>query len=69
VRACKEAFWAADASARGPIAGLEASTAMWEHARSIDPSWPSDETRRADLDHHVQWAQMLRRLADVFTRR
>jgi hypothetical protein len=69
VRQAKEQFWADETRARGPAAGVAAGEALWMHVRTIDPSWPSDEDRRADFEHHVALADKLRRVAHVFTDR
>lgn len=68
VRASKKAHWAADARAGGAVAGLRVSEALWAHARSVDPSWPDEAQRRADLEHHIHFASLLRRVAHVFDR-
>lgn len=69
LRRSKEAWWAADARAQGPIGGLKASTALWEHARTVDPQWPTAEERRQDLEHHIRLAGKLLRLTHVFPNR
>ena len=69
VRASKEAYWAQTTRERGPLQGLRAGAALWEHARSGDPSWPDERTRQADLEHHIRMCALLRRLEHVFTRR
>lgn len=65
-RAAKEQFWAEDHRRRGPQAGLAIGAALWEHTRSIDPSWPSPEQRSDDLEHHMELAERIKRVAHVF---
>lgn len=69
VRAGKERHWAEQTRIQGPIAGLEASTGLWLLARSVDPTWPTPELRRLDLDHHAGLAAKIRRLEHVFAHR
>lgn len=69
VRAAKEAYWAEETRTRGPVAGFAAGEAMWQHARALDPAWPSDASRQADLEHHVEMCARLRRIADGLARR
>jgi hypothetical protein len=69
VRQAKERFWAEETRARGPDAGFAAGESLWIHVRSLDPSWPSEDSRRADLEHHVALNDKLRRIAHVFARR
>lgn len=46
VREAKESFWAHETRTRGPDAGFAAGEALWVHARSIDPAWPTETSRR-----------------------
>jgi hypothetical protein len=69
VRQAKEQFWADETRARGADAGFAAGEALWVHARSMDPSWPSEVSRRADLEHHVALSDKLRRVAHVIASR
>lgn len=69
VREAKEQFWAEDHRRRGPLAGLAIGAMLWEHMRSIDPSWPDAEQRAEDLAHHVELAERIQRVAHVFARR
>lgn len=66
IRAAKERHWAEDARRRGAPGGLAAGAALWTHMKHVDPSWPSDEERAADLAHHVAMASKFRRLVHVF---
>jgi hypothetical protein len=69
VRAAKQQFWAEQTRSRGASAGIGAGEALWLHARAIDPSWPSPESRRADLEHHLAFADKLRRANHAFSGR
>jgi hypothetical protein len=68
VHESKLAHWAEQTRIKGPLAGLQASAALWVHARTVDPTWPSEHERREDFEHHVELAAKLRRIAHVFTR-
>jgi hypothetical protein len=69
VRDAKDAHWAEQTRKQGPRAGLEASAALWAHARTVDPSWPSEQERREDFEHHLKLAAKLRRIAHAFAAR
>jgi hypothetical protein len=58
--------WAGELATRGPLATLEASQALWRHARSVRPGWPTDVDRREDLAHHVALKQAIDSAASVF---
>ncbi len=68
VRESKERYWAEDARAGGPEAGLQVSETLWAHVRMVDLSWPTPSERQADLEHHIRLASQLRHLAHVFRR-
>jgi hypothetical protein len=68
VQAAKEDFWANEARRGGAAAGLVASEALFEHMRSVDPSWPSPGERQADYEHHMSLVEKLRRVAHVQVR-
>jgi len=53
----------------GPGALLAASSAMWQRLRVLDPSWPSAESRAADLEHLIRFKQRLDAASRTFTRR
>jgi hypothetical protein len=42
---------------------------MWEHMRSIDPTWPDAKQRAEDFAHHLELADRIQRVAHVFPRR
>jgi hypothetical protein len=58
--------WAGELTARGTLATLEASQALWTHMRSVRPDWPTDADRREDLAHHIALKQAIDRAASVF---
>jgi hypothetical protein len=68
IRRVKEQFWAEDAAAHGPEAGLRAGQLLREHMARVDPTWPTADLRQLDLEHHQALAARLRRLAHVFPR-
>lgn len=51
--ALKEQHWALEFRERGPEATVEASLALREHMRLVNPDWPSESDRCEDLAHHV----------------
>jgi len=58
--------WARELAARGPLATLEVSQALWAHMQSVRPDWPTDSDRREDLAHHVTLKQAIDRAAIAF---
>jgi len=44
---------------------LRAARELFEHARAVNPAWPSARDRAADLAHHVELKRLLARAADV----
>jgi len=58
--------WARELIARGPLATLDASQALWTHMRSVRPDWPTEADRRADLAHHVVLKHAIDRAAGAF---
>jgi len=58
--------WARELAARGPLATLEASQALWVHMRSVRPDWPTETDRRADLADHVALKQAIGRASGAF---
>jgi hypothetical protein len=68
-REAKKQYWAEDARTGGPEAGLRVSEGLWLHARTVDPSWPSDVERDADLEHHLRLAARIARVSHVFSGR
>jgi hypothetical protein len=64
--ALEQDHWARQLDARGPLATLEASQALWAHMRRVRPDWPTAEDRRDDSAHHVALKQAIDRAAGAF---
>lgn len=64
--ALEQDHWAHELVARGPLATLAASQALWAHMRRVRPDWPTEADRRADLAHHVVLKQAIDRAAGAF---
>lgn len=64
-RASKHRTWAQHAAEHGPQGGFEVSGQLWDHARSLDATWPDPSTRQRDLQHHIAVLRMMDRLRDV----
>ena len=64
--ALEQDHWARELAARGPLATLEASQALWAHMRRVRSDWPTAEDRRADLVHHTALKQAMDRAAGAF---
>lgn len=60
-------YWASEHQRAGFLATLNASQALWQHMKSIQPGWPDDTQRRRDVDHHIACKQLLDRIADALT--
>ena len=54
---------------RGSVATVEASRALWEHARRIRPEWPTADDSARDFAEHLRLKRLLDRAAHVFARR
>ena len=61
--------WAAEFRERGPVATVEASRALWEHARRIRPEWPTTDDSARDFAEHLRLKRLLDRAAHVFAHR
>jgi hypothetical protein len=64
VTRAKREHWAREIRSGDSLAALRAGHALFEHARSVLPQFPTDEERAADFAHHLK----LRRLLDVASR-
>jgi len=60
----KAGWWAG----RDRQAALRTSWALWKHARTVRPDWPTAQERGADLDHHVSLKALLDRAARAVSR-
>lgn len=45
--------------------GLRIGDMLRRHARLVRPEWPTEKDRAADLEAHVLFAEMLRRVGDA----
>lgn len=60
VQRLKRAHWASVTREAVGLSALEAGHALYEHARSMQPGFPSEQYLADDLEHHVR----LKRLID-----
>jgi len=56
----KRSRWADRRRRLGPAEGVRVAGEIYAQVRKARPDWPSDESRRADLRHHVALAERLR---------
>jgi hypothetical protein len=61
VRENKESYWAERIARLGAAEGLRAAEQLRLQMRSIDPAWPHDEDRQADLCFHADLSHRMRR--------
>ena len=61
--------WAAEFRERDSVATVEASRALWEHARRIRPEWPTADDSARDFAEHLRLKRLLDRAAHVFANR
>jgi hypothetical protein len=59
-RRLKDTYWADRIEQLGAGEGLRIAGELWRQMRLQDPSWPSAESREADLATHVRVAGLLR---------
>ena len=69
VEVLKAEWWASHADADSEGSALEVAHALLEHARLVDPSFPSAEYLAADLEHHILLKQRLDRASKALARR
>lgn len=69
VRDADAAHWAAEYERRGPSATVNASRALWKHARRVRPEWPTAADSARDLTDLLRLKQQLDRAAHAFARR
>lgn len=62
----KQEHWAREFRERGAEATLSAALALWQQMRLVDPDWPSEEERTADLTHHIALKRAIDRAASAF---
>jgi hypothetical protein len=63
VRASKDAYWGERIAQLGPTEGLRIADELRRQMLAIDPGWPDEAHRQADLMSHVRVAALLRRAA------
>jgi hypothetical protein len=63
VRASKDAYWGERIARLGAAEGFRIADELRRQMLAIDPAWPDDATRQADLRSHVRVAALLRRAA------
>jgi hypothetical protein len=59
--AAKDNYWAARIRRLGAREGVRIADELRRAMLAIDSQWPSEEERRADFEHHVRMAELLRR--------
>jgi hypothetical protein len=69
VEASRQAHWAAVFQRDGWRVVWDAAQALMIHARSVQPGFPDDRSRSADLAHHQALRATLDRAAYAFSRR
>lgn len=69
IESLKAEWWASHAAADGKGSALEVGHALLEHARRVDPSFPSADYLAADLEHHVVLKKCLDRASKALARR
>ena len=67
--AAKLDYWAGQYRRRGPDAARQAATQLWQHARVVQPAFPTDRDRDHDLSDHVDVRERLDRAARAFASR
>ncbi|HEY6729004.1 MAG TPA: hypothetical protein VI197_33570 [Polyangiaceae bacterium] len=69
VEASKGEWWASRGATSGKGSALDVGHALLEHARRVDPFFPSAEYLAADLEHHVSLKECLDRASKALARR
>lgn len=69
IEAAKRAHWAHVFQRHGWRAVWDAGQALMLHARNVQPGFPGDRARAADLAHHQTLRATLDRAAHAFARR
>lgn len=62
----KQEHWAREFNERGPDATLEAALTLREHMRLVNPEWPSERERAADLADHIALKRAIDLAAGAF---
>ena len=69
VESLKAEWWASHADSDGKGSTLQLGHSLLEHARQVDPSFPSAEYLAADLEHHIALKKRLDRASKALARR
>jgi hypothetical protein len=56
----KAAFWASRKQPMTPVEALEIAEMLRQHVLRVQPNWPDDAEREADLAIHVRISEVLR---------
>lgn len=67
--AAKLDYWAERYQSQGPAAARQAATQLWQHARAVQPGFPTDADRGRDLADHIDLRERLDRAAHALARR
>lgn len=51
----------------GAESALAMGEALWDHAKGVQPGWPTAEDRARDLAHHREMSRKLRAIAHAFS--
>lgn len=62
-------YWAERYRSEGPAAARQAATQLWQHARAVQPEYPTGADRGRDLADHVDVRERLDRAARAFASR
>ena len=62
-------YWAGQYRSHGPAAARQAATQLWQHARAVQPAFPTDVDRGRDLADHLDVRERLDRAARALSSR
>lgn len=60
VAEAKRVRWRERRDGLGAAEAVRVAAELYEHIRRVRPDWPSAESRRADLEHHLRLSERLR---------
>ncbi|MCK6553531.1 hypothetical protein L6Q96_02925 [Candidatus Binatia bacterium] len=63
IAASKRRHWAHALRSRGPEALFQVALRLRDHARALQPDWPTAHERARDLADHIELKQLLDRAA------
>jgi hypothetical protein len=64
-RANKDAYWRERIARLGPAEAFRVGEELRRHMQAIDPDWPDESQRDADLESHVHLADCFRRAGEA----